>query len=205
MRVLAAAIVLSSIILGSTQALGGTSRQASAATFPAIPPVCTGLTLHLQARVLQADGSPMSGWTVAQDIPLDPVDAVVPLYPGATLTTKRLAQPSFGWQGSQYVKTAVAEFSVPTDARSAIAWYKNTFTKCGFVVQSRLGTNPLHRVSIGGFDFVSPTTTSLRVFVTAYKRGGTNAIALHYAGAVSPPPRPPADGVSGSQKSVRVP
>lgn len=202
MRIFAAAIAISSFLFTATPGAGGGSRHS--ASFPAIPHVCTGLTLHLQPGVVRADGSPMPGWTVAKDIPLDPVDAVVPLYPAATLTTQHLAHPIYGWQGSQYVKTAVAEVSVPAAAHPVLSWYKKTFLACGFTTRERYGANPQHPVSIGGFTFLSPTTPSLRVVVSAYKRGDQNSLVLYYAYAVSPPSRPAASYVQGSQKSVRV-
>ncbi len=58
----------------------------------------------------------------ADDIPLDPVEVTVPLYPGAVLTDRVQEHANFHHRPDHYLKSAVASYEVPAGEEEVERW-----------------------------------------------------------------------------------
>lgn len=174
--------------------LGGASAAQSpfhTAARPAasvrVPTKCWAVTVHLEPGMQKPAGFPWKGWIgrglrLAKDMPLDPVTAEAPLYPGAVRSHAALADDIFmGVPLSSYIKTASAEFSLPTGVGPALRWYRKSFADCGFTAGEHSTT---------GVEFASSTTSSLKVQVALDPISAHSSLVLYYAYALSHPARP---------------
>lgn len=164
-----------------------------------IPSQCFGVTMHLEPGMLKPNGSPW-GFPIAKDVPLDPVTAQVPLYPGSVSSHAPLAQNVFmGVSLNNYIKTAVAEYSLPADPATALQWYRKSFAECGFFPDGESGGNPTTAV-----EFSSSTTSSLHVDVSLEAVSTHSSLVLYYASALSTPKRPSLSEIAGNVTSASV-
>jgi hypothetical protein len=69
------------------------------------------------------------------DILPDPVVLALPVSPGAILATGKYRHGLPGYPGNPYLKTATAEFTLPTSSATAKRWYRTAFTAHGYRVK----------------------------------------------------------------------
>lgn len=183
-------IIIASALVGLGAASAAQSplhSSTQAAARVSIPSKCWGVTMHVEPGALNPDGSPWKGWQIAKDMPLDPVTAEAPLYPGAVASHAPLAQDILvGVRGSNYIKTAVAEFSLPAGVGPALRWYRKSFTACGFPPNGVTGKGRTTTTE----EFVSSTTSGLYVDVSLEAVPSHFSLVLYYASALSHPARP---------------
>lgn len=174
-------------------------RPARSEAGRSIPTLCWGLTMHLEPGAQKPPGFPSHGWIgnsweIARDIPLDAVTAEAPLYPDSMSSRAQLAQNIFmGVPGSNYLKTAASEFSLPAGVGAALHWYRKWFATCGFTAAASTTT---------GIQFVSSTTPNLHIDVSLEKVSSQSSLVLYYASAESTPARPARSYINDGLPSV---
>lgn len=178
----------------------------AASSPPSIPSVCTGLTLQLRPGVLDAEGALKIA--ALSDIPLDPVAVPVPLQPGSTISSAPLpiapAIPPV-LLARQYLKTAVAEYAVPSGVSTAVKWYKARFARCGYTLRWwTTGSNGKGGPTEEDYGFESPTIPSLTVRLSFEQSSSGNPLLLYYAYAESVPPPPAASHIGAAVNHIRV-
>lgn len=180
------------------------TRAAETPATTAVPAVCTSLTLHLEPGVRRPDGSlDPNAKPTPPNMPLDPVVAQAPLYPGAAHTVEPLKNPDYAPILTAYLKTVAAEYSVPAGVGTAVKWYTNSFATCGYQLYSRSESSGPRGSSVG-IRFRSPTTPNMWIALSLQKGSAGNSLLLYYAYAVTLPPRPGASIIPLNQKSMKV-
>ena len=80
---------------------------------------------------------------VPPDITPQPITTTVPLYAGAIASRDPSADAPLGIPAVPYLKTACAEYIIPTDPATADAWYRTAFAQRGYTVgASATGSDP---------------------------------------------------------------
>ncbi len=158
--------------------------------------------MSLRPGMVKINGSPDHSFPPAPaDMPRDPVAAQAPLYQPSAKSTRSLPEVMRGPNpGSKYIKTGVAEFSLPLTEEAALAWYRSAMSACAYKLQ-------YYRPLQGGYatiQYSSPTIPSLTISVSLKPVSSTRSIVVLFAAVISGPPRPSSSLITGSLRSVRI-
>jgi hypothetical protein len=128
--------------------------------------------------------------TPAADMPTTRVIIHVPLYPGATPSTRDVNRPFLEYPATPYLQTAVAEYDVAAGEDRVEVWYQQRFLACGYGV-SGSGTASQSGSEISfGYWFVSTYDPHQSVSIAFEPDGAGGTLIVYLAEAVVLPPRP---------------
>jgi hypothetical protein len=158
------------------------------------------LTLHLEPglRLGRSHIEP------EPDIPLDPVTLTVPLFPGAVPTTDQQRLPAVTYFANPYLKSAMANFKLPSNFVHALLWYRDAFTESGYRVQ---GTNMKREHGVlqsSGLQFQDVANSKVIVSLSFQDLPGGQTHAFYLAAAVTLPPRPSDSYLPTDIRQVRI-
>jgi hypothetical protein len=160
------------------------------------------VTLHLEP------GLHCAGYDIdpAEDIPPDPIQLTVPLYPGARPTERTQERPQCQVPASLYLKSATAVYEVPASKHGAETWYRAAFQQIGFEVRgwgtATLGSNPTDLVQGLHFERSNAPHLAIDLSFQTVEDGWTHV--LYLASAETLPPRPAESYLHGEFERVQI-
>lgn len=140
---------------------------------------------------------------VPPDITPQPITTTVPLYAGAIASTDPSADAPLGVPAVPYLKTACAEYVIPTDPATADAWYRTAFVQRGYTVgASATGSDPSGFTTATSFTPQVATRPTVELGYKAISNGRT--LLLYFAYVIAVPPRPAGSYLPPDIARVRV-
>lgn len=187
---LGARAVLLLALLSGVVSFAATPLLAAPAAAPPSVQSCAAAVLHMTPGLHNADGTLNKHWKIAPSISDLPFYAALPLYPGAT-PTQIAGQPSYSWDGSEYVETAVARYLVPATPQAARAWYRSAMTACGYIYKGYVAYEKGKTLISKGLMFIAPALgDGFEVYVSLQAQGAASSILVIYPSTTNTPSRP---------------
>lgn len=175
-------------------------RAASVGATPTASGCSTPLTLTLRPGLTEPNNH--VSMPAAPNIPPGPVVIQVPLYPGATLSSRPMPHAAYSYPASQYLKTATAEYQVSTNWTTASNWYRQAFLACGYT-EAGSGSSGVHGVTVSiGITMRDPSHPPLEVALAFTHGPAGKTLVLYVAYTITLPPQPAM--VSGTPRSVEI-
>jgi hypothetical protein len=140
----------------------------------------------------------------AEDIPADPVEVAVPLYPGSVVTGREQDRPSLSYEATPYLKSAVGAFLAPAGAEEVERWYRDALRSAGFTYRGS-GTATSAGVPVArGLHFERPSAQHIAVHLSFQAVGDLQTHVLYVVTAVTLPPRPVDSYLHGQFEQVQI-
>lgn len=127
---------------------------------------------------------------IAEDIPPEPVELALPLYPDAVPTGEQQERPFFGYPATPYLKSAAASYRVPAEVETAMEWYRESMAEAGYTPSGHGTTRQYDKLFSTGLTFRSTQIRDCVVSLSFQAIPSGDCLLLYVATAITLPPRP---------------